>query len=364
MLGYQKRVKQDLARWRSAGWVTAEGETAILRDLAKPGRTLGLAPALATLGAVLLGFAAMSFIAANWSELPKLLRLAMVFGALWAAYAVAGMLFERKLEGFAHAAVLLGVSLFGVGIMLIAQMYHIEGHPPGAVLLWALGALLAGVLLRVNSSLVLALILVCIWSIWESSLMRGVNWAFLLGWGAVAAAFLWTRWTPGFHLSGLALAGFIISLGYRLGSGDEHEIVVLAGLAIIGLSFIAREVSWLPRSLLPVGVGYGLAIAFAGLFAQQFIEDPKLTDLVMLAILTLVLVVGAIMWGSRERYQGVLWLSYVGFSIEILALYFKTLGTLLGSSLFFLLAGLLVIALAVFAHRLHTRQSVLIGGQP
>ena len=38
-----------------------------------------------------------------------------------------------------------GIAVFGASIMLIAQMYHMEGNPPDAVLTWALGALLAAV---------------------------------------------------------------------------------------------------------------------------------------------------------------------------------------------------------------------------
>ena len=39
----------------------------------------------------------------------------------------------------------------------------------------------------------------------------------------------------------------------------------------------------------------------------------------------------------------------------MLGVYFKTVGTLLGSSLFFLSAGVLVILLVVAAYRLHAR---------
>ena len=70
--------------------------------------------------------------------------------------------------------------------MLIAQMFHIEGHPPDAVLTWALGALAAGVILQSNPALALAMLLICLWSGWETTDGGGeVHWAFLLGWGAV-----------------------------------------------------------------------------------------------------------------------------------------------------------------------------------
>jgi uncharacterized membrane protein len=50
------------------------------------------------------------------------------------------------------------------------------------------------------------------------------------------------------------------------------------------------------------------------------------------------------------------WIGYVAFSIEILGLYFKTIGSLLSTSAFFLSAAVLVAALAVVAYRLHARQ--------
>ena len=66
---------------------------------------------------------------------------------------------------------------------------------------------------------------------------------------------------------------------------------------------------------------------------------------------------GGIGYGLRMGSPALLWLGYAGFSIEVLGLYFKTVGTLLGSSLFFLSAGIIVTALAAIAYRLHARTS-------
>ena len=65
--------------------------------------------------------------------------------------------------------------------------------------------------------------------------------------------------------------------------------------------------------------------------------------------------------GLRTGQRHLVWLGYCGFSAEILALYFKTIGSLLGSSLFFLVAGLIVIALAGLAWRLHRAEERQIG---
>src|SRR5690606_19372167 len=126
------------------------GLRGIRADLAQRGSGIDLSTSLAVLGAVLIGFAAMSFVAANWQDMPRIARLGLLIAALWGSYGLAGGLLARGHAGFGHAAVLAGVGVFGASIMLISQMYHIDGNPPDAVLTWAAGALLAGILLSSN----------------------------------------------------------------------------------------------------------------------------------------------------------------------------------------------------------------------
>jgi uncharacterized membrane protein len=355
MSRYARRLDHDLARWREAGWLSADGEASIRRDVAGRSRSLELAPVLGILGAVLIGFGAMSFVAAHWNEMARLLRLALIFIGLFGAYGLAGLLFDRDHPAFAHAAILTGVALFGAGIMLIAQMFHISGHAPDAVLTWALGALLAGVVLRSNPALALALLLMGLWSGWEMSDTNRVHWPFLIGWGAVAAAMLWREWIPGLHLAAIVLSIWIVAIGYFLLDGHGHGVVVAIGLIIAAAGLAGPVILGRWRTWGEAAIAYGMAIAFAGLFALQFIENAHLDNLILLAILTLALVVGGIWIGLKNNNGSLLWLSYAGFSIEVLALYFKTVGTLLGSSLFFLSAGIIVILLAVAAYRLHSR---------
>jgi uncharacterized membrane protein len=355
MSRYARRLDRDLARWREAGWLTSDGEAAIRSDVAAQSHKVEIAPVLGILGAVLIGFGAMSFVAAHWSEMPRLFRLVLIFGGLFCSYGAAGILFDRRHPAFAHAAILVGVALFGAGIMLVAQMYHIEGNAPDAVLMWALGALLAGVVLRSDPALALAMLLMGLWSGWEMSDSGHVHWAFLVGWAAVAGAMLWRGWVPGLHLAAVVLSVWIINLGYFLFDGHGHSLVVAVGL-LVAAAGVALPSLW-PRwggSAAPA-VAYGMTIAFAGLFALQFVESVALDMLILLAILTLALVLGGIGYGLRTGSASMLWLGYAGFSIEVLGLYFKTVGTLLGSSLFFLSAGVIVIVLAAIAYRLHAR---------
>jgi uncharacterized membrane protein len=340
MSRYARRLDRDLARWRQAGWLSAKVE---------------LAPVLGILGAVLISFGAMSFVAAHWSDMARIFRLALILCGLFGAYGLAGILFERRHPAFAHAAILVGVALFGAGIMLVAQMYHIDGHAPDAVLTWALGALFAGVVLKSDPALALAMLLMGLWSGWEMSDSGSVHWAFLIGWAAVALAMLWRGWVPGLHLSAVVLGLWIINLGYFLFGGHGHAVVVGIGLVVAAAGLAEPVVSQRFNAWAMAAVAYGMTIAFAGLFALQFVETVALDHLILLAILALALVLAGIGYGLRAGSATMLWLGYGGFSIEVLGLYFKTVGTLLGSSLFFLSAGVIVIGLAAIAYRLHAR---------
>lgn len=373
MRGYQAQLAKDLPRWRKEGWVTADGEAAILKDAARTASSgPGMAGVLGILAAVLLGFAIMSFVASNWQDMPNALRLAILFLTVAASYGTAAWLFARDHEAFGHAAVLTGAVAFGASIMLIGQMYHLGGYPPHAVVMWAAGALVAGVLLRSNATLALAMALVVLWGGWEFALTNKVYWEALIGWALVTAAFYYQRWWPGAHLSALALTAFVIHAALLSSPHSSDWVNFVEGgwtlvqlglaVAIVGL-FGDRAVDWLHK-IGPLLVGYGSIVAFFGLYSLQFFNsvpgygrEPFMSGLVPIAIFTLALAIATVVWGLRTSNRGLMWLGYLAFSVEILGLYFKTIGSLLSTSAFFLSAAVLVAALAVVAYRLHARQT-------
>lgn len=262
----------------------------------------------------------------------------------------------------ADAAILFSAGMFGASIMLISQMYHIGGDPSDGILLWWIGTLIAGAALRSNPALALALVLVCVWSFMKSSQYNEVHWPFLIGWGLVSMAFAWQRWWPGLHLSALALTFFVISLGYLIGQGHSHDLVAIIGVAaalgIVALEKLRPEVDHIAAPLFV----YAIVIAFEGLFALQFFESIPTGRLIVLAIITLGLLIAAIAYALSAGNRGALWLGYMAFSAEILALYSETIGSILGTSLFFLIAAVIVALLAYTALRLARRSKS--GGLP
>jgi uncharacterized membrane protein len=367
MSWYRHKVERDLARWQTEGWVSEAGASAIRSDLQSRKSAFGVAAIFALLGAVLFGFAVMSFVAAHWTGMSKLARLGLLLVTLWGCYGAAAYLFQRQLNAFAHAAVLGGIAVFGASIMLIAQMYHMEGNPPDAVLTWALGALLTAVLLRSNPALAATFVLLVVWTCMERGLNEWAHWSFLVPWAATTAAAAWLGWRPGLHLAAISLVVWLVPLGYLILDHHAHWIVALIGIVVAGGAAVgAKEIdARVPAS--SALFTYGLITTFAGLFILQFIDDLRvygspqdsasIQRLVLLAILTLGLLLGAMLWAMNSDNRAALWLAYAGFAVEIFTLYLKTFGSLLNTSLFFLIAAAIVSLLAWAAYKLHQRKS-------
>lgn len=352
------RLLSDIGRWQAQGYVTEQGAAEIRRDL--DSRSLGAGPtgALAVLGAILLGFAAMSFIAANWAALSKLAKLTLIFGGIATCYGAAFELFRRKLDVFAHAAVLAGVALFGGAIMLIAQMYHMDGHPPDAVWLWAVGALAAGWLLRSNPALAASVVLICVWSFMETEWARKqIHWGFLPMWAVAAGGIATTRWVKGMHLLALALSGWIVVSCLQYDSHIGRLMLAIVGLTLAAVAALAGDVIDRWRRISGTMLVHGMVLAYIGLFMIQFLPTDffggyKKANLWLWGGGTLALLIGAMVAGWRTHNTRVVWLAYTGFAIEIFALYVAKIGSLLGTSAFFFITGVLVIALSVVAYRM------------
>jgi len=126
---------------------------------------------LFTLGGLLLGGGVISFVAANWDDIPKNGKVALLLATLLAFHVTGYWLKNnRGWPRLGHALIFGGCLVFGANIGLFAQIFHISGEWYGAFGIWALGSLV--VAWAVRSWLIGALTLYTSY-IWFSGFLEG-----------------------------------------------------------------------------------------------------------------------------------------------------------------------------------------------
>jgi uncharacterized membrane protein len=189
------------------------------------------------IGAVLFGLGVILFFAWNWDGMPKAAKLGVIFAGLLASQS-AGLWFHFKGRNRALGEGLagLGTLLFGAGMILIAQIYHIDEHFPNSFVVWGLAALaMAWVLASVTQGF-LAVLLLTLWfatEMWSfQSTMHAA--APLIGLGLLPLA--WRERSA--WLFGVATLAFIFTLLVSAVDVDEAWRWVFADAIVLAVSLI------------------------------------------------------------------------------------------------------------------------------
>jgi uncharacterized membrane protein len=181
-------LQEQISAWLDEGLIDA-GQAGALRARYSVGDqdTPWTRIIASSTGAVVFGLGIILFFAYNWAEMHKFVKLALVFGAVLAAhgsgfYLSASADAKRPLVESLHV---MGTMLFGAGIWLVAQIYHIDEHYPNAFIVWGLGALALAWAMPSIAQGLMAVLLVFLWGSFEvfgfSSANHPGPWVMLLG---------------------------------------------------------------------------------------------------------------------------------------------------------------------------------------
>ncbi|MGI9380500.1 MAG: DUF2157 domain-containing protein [Methyloligellaceae bacterium] len=330
---YRRRLSRDMKRWQREGWVSETGVRAILDDIPPPSGLTRLPVLLGMLGAILLCFAAMSFVAANWQEIPRVFRLLLLFTALWAAYGLAIFLQARNLTAFSEAALVAALGFFGACIMLIAQMYHIDRSPANGVLLWAVGSLMTAYLARSWSSWVIYLVLIGVWSVSVAVLGSQIfQWQFLPLF--LAAVYLAMLMPSGYNVHLLTLTFLVALFANSIEIFNWLDWDNLKGLLVLLELFILLFAGFSLLGHLNIGLkpttillqAYALLILLGLLFILQFALEDKFTismtwivSVAGILIISMIAVGIAVAW-KELRINDALFLGVIGAGTVLLSL--------------------------------------------
>lgn len=168
---HHKWLAGQLDEWVKEEIVTSQQAAALRRRhpfLTEGGLPWG-AIIFSCLGAVIIGLGVILLLAYNWDKIHRLYKLGMIIGAIVIAHGIGLRLFfaSTRYRNLGEALCLLGTMLFGAGIWLVAQIYHIEEHFTTAFLLWGMGAFLLALVMSSIPQAILSAVLIATWCVTE-----------------------------------------------------------------------------------------------------------------------------------------------------------------------------------------------------
>ncbi|MBI5317945.1 MAG: DUF2157 domain-containing protein [Bradyrhizobium sp.] len=412
---YRQRLETDLARWEADGVVAPAAVAAIRAALPPVSPGVNIAVVVAIVGGLLIASAFLAFIAAHWTEIARLSRLAILFAGIVVTHGIGAWFARTERPMLADLCASVGAIIFGAGIALVGQMYHLGSDFAGGLLLWAVGALVAAALTGSRGALAVALVAASIWSsmrvveaqdaphlpfliIWFVAAGLALAWnsrvaahlvalAVLPWW--IAAAAMHTDHDAIFILGGGAALLFggglalTITPWQRLASAGtvlsvygafSLATVAVGGVATVNDSFfgsapaagpplwaigcsvagalVAFAAGTAARRAGILAAGIGIALALVATGAWKQAPTGEPWLLYAAFLCAMVcIVVSGILDSSRPRIVA----GWLGIAGVIGAITWAVKGSLLGRSVFLAVAGAIAVALALMLNRLLPR---------
>jgi uncharacterized membrane protein len=362
MASYSTRVRQDIARWASAGLIDARTAEALTKDVdSHERRSLSFGSILAMMAALLLGAAILIFVAANWEAFPRLARVGALFAVILAGYVGGAVLKTRDHPAIGEALWIVAAAAFGGAIALVGQMYHLSGDESSALLTWCAGTALAALLLRSNPLTVAAVGIADGWLF--LTVFRGFNLFSSTDFPHLFVAIVavlfglsyWTRSQPARHLILLSLILYaaMVAIDHSL-----TELAVLLAAVSAGCFAVAVSAPETVDRVVQLGGRLPLhgLIGFLTGMAMLQINNSDHGDgaFALTSAIALAGIAAAIVLAGRES-RGLRWVAYLGFAFELFIIYAVTMQTMLGTAGFFLAAAVILGLLAFVIIRIEKR---------
>jgi uncharacterized membrane protein len=356
---YRGRLKRDLALSVDKGLLDRPKADALLGELDSRPSAFSVGHVLLILAAVLVAAAILLLVAANWEAIPRPARAAGLVLLIWVFHLAAGLAQARGAMAIGAALLVLGAASFGAALSLLGQMYHLSGDVSDMMIVWFCVTGISAALFRSPTLTGFAGLLA-----WAALALyiddNNWTWDSVYGWMApvmalsLLALVYWTGAARVRHMAYLLMIAWLVWL-YGL-HADVTTAIALAGLGMAG--FLAVSLAASPLHGLAERAGaapafYTFLLAVIGLGLLHFDYEIGVA-LALLGLVTLAFAIAGIALSGRDN-GAVRYLAYLIFSAELLYLSFVTIDTILGTSAFFLVSGLVVALLAWLAFRLEKR---------
>jgi uncharacterized membrane protein len=354
-----------LERWSVAGLIDAPTSQRI-RSFEESNQQSNLSwPTLIAIafGATMLAAGVLLFVSAHWDELSPTARFSLVL-FLVSIFHVAGALVSERFPALATGLHGVGTIACGGGIFLAAQIFNLQEHWPGGIMLWALGAWIGWGLRRdwVQAGLVAILTPAWLAAEWVDATRR-FDWDSerIMAQGLLLLAITYltayfqdhrgnTRrclaWIGGVALIPFAAASMPESYG---GYSHPSTWLVILGrtlgmvLPLVLALWLRGKTAWINflAALWVIVLILLPAYTYSGESLFHY-SVRTLGPYIWCALASF----GLIAWGLKEARRERINLGILSFGITILAFYFSSVMDKLGRSASFIGLGLLFLVLA------------------
>ncbi|MET4209335.1 DUF2157 domain-containing protein [Bradyrhizobium sp. LA2.1] len=271
---YRQRLEADLSQWEADGVIAPAAATSIRSALPPLSPGINIAVVVAIVGGLLIAAAFLAFVAAHWTEIPRLLRFAILIAGMIVAGGLGAWFAATGRNVLADLCASIGAIIFGAGIALVGQMYHLGEDFAGGMLLWSIGGFAAALLTGSRGALAVALVAACIWTCMRSYNAPDVlHLPFVAVWLIAAALALAWNSRVAAHLVAVALLPWWIAMSLRFElDGAQPSFVLANGAALLFGAGLAIAAVPSPRAL-----RLGMVLSIYGAFSLAAVACLEVT---------------------------------------------------------------------------------------
>ena len=334
-------LDQEMHKVQEKGIISKEQKEDIMGQY-EEGRGFNVLWVVASVGATLVGFGFLLVVASNWEAIGDFWKLMVIVGAISAAL-LASLRTEPVNRYTSKGLLYLAVILYGSGIFLVIDAFELDIIFSTAFFLWSLGALGVCVWKRDLILLIAAHIL----SI-TGVLVGFDEWiavhAIVMGGLLITANHLFNFRTVGtyFLIAATLVTILYFPIHYGLNGVLSMLLFVILGNVMIYLRHPLDREPFIRMGLLTMGVA-GFTLSFSGVWESwELIGDgglPSVLFSIVFAAYMMVLL-------TRKRI-----IPLVVIGALIIRFYFDSLYDFLPRALFFVLGGLMILAIGFYIER-------------
>ena len=370
-------IETLLNRWQSAGVLDAEAARRIRvyeSEQASPAgitsKRIGWQGMVALiLGAILLACGVVLFVSAHWDQIGPGARYLLVI-AMVAVFHLGGAWARERYHGLSTALHAVGTVSTGAAIALVGQIFNIQEHWPGAVLLWAIAAAAGWILLRDQAQQILTLLVFPAWIFSELAFAAeghiGQNvylGRFLIAWAILYLTFFLSsprKVVQGILFAAAAIAS-VVGIAMLLGSWVAWSATQTF------LPFSMRAWGWVDIAALPllialfhfrksfvpalVAICFSIALPWCVQLRTEHYDYGNVHQSWAYVVpnlwahaLVAAFAVFIIWWGVQQTSRALVNLGIVGFAITVSWFYFSDIFDKIGRSLGLIGLGVLFLA--------------------